>query len=57
MVDYILSRKSERKMTRDVKVVKIECIKQHRLLMLFIYLFIYSLTAVSHICRINNKRL
>ena len=32
VVDYILSRKSERKMIRDVKVVKIECIKQHRLL-------------------------
>ena len=27
-----LSRKSERKVIRDVKVVKIECIKQHRLL-------------------------
>ena len=32
VVDYILSRKSERKMIRDVKVVKVECIKQHRLL-------------------------
>ena len=32
VVDYILSRKSERKMVRDVKVVRIECIKQHRLL-------------------------
>ena len=32
VVDYILSRKSERKMIRDVKVVKIECITQHRLL-------------------------
>ena len=31
-VDYILSRKSERRMVRDVRVVKIECIKQHRLL-------------------------
>ena len=29
---YILSRKSERKMVRDVNVVKVECIKQHRLL-------------------------
>ena len=36
LVDYILSRKSERKMIRDVKVVKVECIKQHRLL---IYVF------------------
>ena len=32
MVDYILSRKSERKMVRDFKVVKVECIKRHRLL-------------------------
>ena len=32
VVDYILSRKSERKMVRDVKVVKVECIKQHKLL-------------------------
>ena len=32
VVDYILSGKSERKMIRDVKVVKVECIKQHRLL-------------------------
>ena len=32
VVDYILSRKSERKMIRNVKVVKVECIKQHRLL-------------------------
>ena len=32
MVDYILSRKSQRKMIRDVEVVKVECIKQHRLL-------------------------
>ena len=32
MVDYILFRKSERKIIRDVKVVKVECIKQHRLL-------------------------
>ena len=32
VVDYILSRKSERKMIRDVKVVKIECITQHGLL-------------------------
>ena len=33
VVDYILSRKSERKMVRDVKVVRVECIKQHRLLL------------------------
>ena len=32
VVDYILSGKSERKMIRDVKVVKVECIKQHWLL-------------------------
>ena len=32
VVDYILSRKSERKMVKDVKVVRVECIKQHRLL-------------------------
>ena len=32
VVDYILSRKGERKMVKDVKVVRIECIKQHRLL-------------------------
>ena len=32
VVDYILSRKSDRKMIRDVKVVKVQCIKQHRLL-------------------------
>ena len=31
VVDYILSRKSERKMITDVKVVNVECIKQHRL--------------------------
>ena len=31
VVDYILSRKSERKMIRDVKVAKIECTKQQRL--------------------------
>ena len=31
VVDYILSRKSERKMVKDVKVVKIERIKQHRM--------------------------
>ena len=31
VVDYILSRKSERKIIRDVMLVKIECIKQHRL--------------------------
>ena len=30
VVDYILSRKSERKMVKDVKVVRVECIKQHR---------------------------
>ena len=32
VVDYILCRKSERKMVRDVKVVKIECVTQHRVL-------------------------
>ena len=32
VVDYILSRKSERKMVKDVKVVRVKCIKQHRLL-------------------------
>ena len=32
VVDYILSRKSKRLMVRDVKVVKVECIKQHILL-------------------------
>ena len=32
VVDYILTRKSERKMVKDVKVVKVECIEQHRLL-------------------------
>ena len=31
VVDYILSRKSKRKMVKDVKVVRVECIKQHRL--------------------------
>ena len=31
VIDYILSRKSERKVVRDVKVVKVECIKEHRL--------------------------
>ena len=36
--DYILSRKSERRMVRDVKVVKIECIKQHRLLICIFHL-------------------
>ena len=32
MVDYILFGKSERKMIRDAEMVKVECIKQHRLL-------------------------
>ena len=32
VIDYILSRKCERKMIRDVKVVKVERIQQHRLL-------------------------
>ena len=32
VVDYILFRKSERKMVKDVKVVRVKCIKQHRLL-------------------------
>ena len=32
VIDYILSRKSERKMVKDVKIVRVECIKQHRLL-------------------------
>ena len=33
VVEHILSRKSGRKMIRDVKVVRVECIKQHRLLL------------------------
>ena len=32
VVDYILSRKNEIKMVKDVKVVRVDCIKQHRLL-------------------------
>ena len=32
LITSILSRKSERKIIRGVKVVKVECIKQHRLL-------------------------
>jgi hypothetical protein len=32
VVDYILSRKSERKTVKEVRVAKVECIEHHRLL-------------------------
>ena len=44
MVDYILCRKSEIKVIRDVKVVEEECIKLHRLI---IYICVFELKGKS----------